>query len=325
MANDIELHGWDDLHIPTQAMLDLTSREFKLYAYLIFRARNKGSAFPGVERIASDLTRDDDKWSESTVKRTLADLGKKSYIVRNRRLLRSSTTHVFKTPELCKAFLARQLTSDPSVSSPVTPQSGHERPDIKTTQLKENEGEGEEGQEPAGADSGDQAPSHIDSKHPAVQAYRAALLRFPAKTTYGEIASIVGEGADDVKLWGDLVRYYKLKRWNTFDLNNLLNHFREIKRGEKPPPPLAGTAAGDAASKNRPAYKPANGGASRVRGAQVSQQMPNTPEFDTAPLGPSIPLDEMLAFQREQSALKRAGKPFKTMDQWMKERENGTH
>lgn len=140
LQEQIELHGWTDLHIPTQALFDLTGRELKVYAYFIFRARTKGSAFPGIQRMIDDLNTapEEESWSEPTVKRALSGLGRKKYILRNRRPTRSSITHVFKSPDLYDAFVNHQITGDPTVRSQVIRQSDHGRSDIKSTKEKDN-------------------------------------------------------------------------------------------------------------------------------------------------------------------------------------------
>lgn len=127
MSGAIELHGWTEIILPTQAVFDLRSRALKVYCYLIFRERGKGRAWPGVKRMAEDLqTTENEEWSEPTVKRALRELVEKKYIYRQRRVGRSSITHVFKSPDDY-----REITDDP------TPD--HRRSDRKSTKGKENE------------------------------------------------------------------------------------------------------------------------------------------------------------------------------------------
>jgi DNA-binding MarR family transcriptional regulator len=126
-GEQLQTHGWKDLHIDSDAMARLTSRAFRLYSYLVFRARNKSRAMPGIDRIVADLTIEAEidgqkyaeSWSPATVKRTLAECEAKEYIIRQRRPNTSSITHVFKTPAHCRRF-KRRLTHEPSVSSPMS-------------------------------------------------------------------------------------------------------------------------------------------------------------------------------------------------------------
>jgi len=140
MSNKIELHGWKDLNIPTESLLDLSSRAFKLYGYLIFRARTKKNAFPGQVRIAKDLTTSDETWSVPTIKRAFGELVSKNWVVRDRRVGTSSITHVFKSKSICKHFIQlRGITDDPTVGSQMIPQSDHGRSEKEYSVVKENE------------------------------------------------------------------------------------------------------------------------------------------------------------------------------------------
>jgi hypothetical protein len=137
----IELHGWDDLHIHTRTMFALTSRAYKAYSYFLFRARDKGSAFPGITRMCEDLEKEcpDETWSEPTGKRAIAECVLKEYFYRERRPNQTSITHVFRTPYDCHLWKERrQITNDPTVGSPVIRPSDHPRSDIKITKEKEN-------------------------------------------------------------------------------------------------------------------------------------------------------------------------------------------
>lgn len=130
---EIELHGWTEIILPTQAVFDLGSRALKVYCYLVFRERKKGYAWPGIARMAEDLNKtEDEDWSEPTVKRALAELAQKKYIYRQRRIGKSSITHVFKSPNDY-----REITDDPTVSSPVIQASDNGRSKRKSTKNKE--------------------------------------------------------------------------------------------------------------------------------------------------------------------------------------------
>lgn len=118
--NKIELHGWNDLLIPTETLFSLSSRAYKLYGYLVFRARCEGSCYPGRKRMVDDLSTANDAWSLSTVKRALVELTDEYWIVRNRRFGKSATTHVFKTQRMCQEYIAEWFTSEPSNGSPVS-------------------------------------------------------------------------------------------------------------------------------------------------------------------------------------------------------------
>lgn len=131
--SEIELHGWTTTQVPTQAIFDLDSHEFRVFAYLIFRARGKEHATPGVERIAQELD-----LSERTTKRALSGCRKKHYIRRERRLGTSSVTHVFTEPTLCLAWdEARRATDGPTEGTLVAQQTGQEWPGKENTE-KEN-------------------------------------------------------------------------------------------------------------------------------------------------------------------------------------------
>jgi len=140
MSNKIELHGWKDLNVPTESLLDLSSRAFKLYGYLIFRARTKKNAFPGQTRIAKDLTTSGEKWSVPTIKRAFSELVSKNWVVRDRRVGTSSITHVFKSKAIRKHFIqSRGITGDPTVGSQMIQQSDHGRSEKEYSVVKENE------------------------------------------------------------------------------------------------------------------------------------------------------------------------------------------
>lgn len=146
MAEKLELHGWTDLVIETETMFMLTSRGYKLYSYMVFRARGKGAAFPGLARIAQDLTLPDETWSVPTAKRHMGELVAKKLAYRERRGVgKTSITHLFKNPDVYNRFMERRITGDPTDGSPAIPQSDHGRSDIKNTKGNENKDKPESG------------------------------------------------------------------------------------------------------------------------------------------------------------------------------------
>lgn len=149
MSDKLELHGWTDLVIPTEAMIGLSSRAFKLLSYYVFRQRNKDGCVPGIRRIGEDLTTEDEKWSDSTIKRANEELTAKKWIVRTRRGVgKNSETHVFHSLSDYEEWQSCQTTDDPTVSSPVTRQSAHLWSDSKNTQKKEYTKENDSASEP---------------------------------------------------------------------------------------------------------------------------------------------------------------------------------
>lgn len=123
----LELIGFDDdVTVTAQAIYDLTSRELHLYQYGIL-CKRKSDKFPTLDQIAKDLWRDDESWSEPTVKRTMNGLIAKGYAKRQRVMKQSSVTTFFKTPH-------SQITHDPTVRSPMIRQDnnnhGESRPSI---------------------------------------------------------------------------------------------------------------------------------------------------------------------------------------------------
>lgn len=145
---EIALHGWTTLVIPSRVLFEVSSRAFAMYCYLVFRDRKKEGAYPGIPRIADDLSASGESWSQRTVKRALAELSEKRYIYRERRLGKSTITHVYSDPDLND-----WATDVPPVRPQVAPLPGHPRPDRSSTQEKEYE---EEDSAPDGA----QAPTN---------------------------------------------------------------------------------------------------------------------------------------------------------------------
>ncbi len=122
IADLLELVGFDDdVTVTTQAIYDMTSRELHLYQYAII-CKRKGSNFPTLEQIAQDLKRDDESWSEPTVKRAMNGLVSKGYAKRERRMKQASTTTLFKRPH-------SQITHDPTVRSPMIRQDNNNQSD----------------------------------------------------------------------------------------------------------------------------------------------------------------------------------------------------
>jgi len=100
IKDTLELVGFDDdVTVTAQSVYDLTSRELHLYVYLIIRRRS-GIMFPTLEQIAADLKRDDQSWSEPTVRRAMAGLVEKGYATRKRRLQQASVTTLYKVPSI---------------------------------------------------------------------------------------------------------------------------------------------------------------------------------------------------------------------------------
>jgi len=113
-GTEVQLHGWtDDVVVPTRAVFELSDGAFKLLCYLIFRARNEGTTFVGIERAAAELHK-----SESTIKRGMGELVSKRYACRERRVGTSSITHIFKNESDWEAFAeARKGSSMTRVNS----------------------------------------------------------------------------------------------------------------------------------------------------------------------------------------------------------------
>jgi DNA-binding MarR family transcriptional regulator len=97
----VALYGWDMLQIPTRALFELSNRAFRIFCYLIFRARDKNGCWPGVERMADELG----DMSKRTAERALRELVAAGWIYRKRRWGTSALTVIFSSPEKGKEYI----------------------------------------------------------------------------------------------------------------------------------------------------------------------------------------------------------------------------
>jgi len=99
--NRLTRRGWNWSPVPAEVILDkeLSDFDVRLYSYLLWRAGNKGSAFPGAEKIASEFD-----VSTAKVLRGYKSLIKNDWIRRFRRYGRSSITCIFETKEECRSY-----------------------------------------------------------------------------------------------------------------------------------------------------------------------------------------------------------------------------
>jgi len=94
MSERIELHGWNEVILPTRAILDLSAPALRTYAYLIFRARTDGMTWVGNKKAADELG-----IKESTLRRHYRELSEAKYIHRVAGDKDTLDTYVFKSPE----------------------------------------------------------------------------------------------------------------------------------------------------------------------------------------------------------------------------------
>ena len=94
MSERIELHGWNEVILPTRAILELSAPALRTYAYLIFRARTDGMTWVGNKKAADELG-----IKESTLRRHYRELSEAKYIHRVAGDKDTLDTYVFKSPE----------------------------------------------------------------------------------------------------------------------------------------------------------------------------------------------------------------------------------
>lgn len=113
----LELVGFDsDVIVASSAIYELTSRELRLYEFLILCYRGEDK-FPSLFELTKCLNIEDEGWSEATIRRTMAGLVKKGYASRTRRMKQPSVTTLFKVP--------RRVTGDTTVGSQVIRQDNN--------------------------------------------------------------------------------------------------------------------------------------------------------------------------------------------------------
>lgn len=232
MSDKIELHGWEDLILPTEALFGLSSRAFKLYGYTVWRARDKESAFPGQDRISQDLSTDAESWSLPTVKRAFAECVSKSWMYRERRLGTSSITHVFKRREDCEEFklsvgsqaIRRGIAGDPTTD--------RGRSDKENKESKDNK------------DSKDITPAPKPPKkerdpnldHPAFKTwdkYRESggVNKLAANAEQRKaIVDAVGSETGDLEVWNCIVSQWLIKGYLLKNVTGLLDWFTGWKK-----------------------------------------------------------------------------------------------
>jgi hypothetical protein len=85
----VKQQGWAQVYHALTLDTELSDGAFRLYVLLLKYARQSGSCWPGVERLARDLGK-----AKSTVKARLAELTRRGLITRGRRLGTSSVTWI---------------------------------------------------------------------------------------------------------------------------------------------------------------------------------------------------------------------------------------
>jgi hypothetical protein len=99
--NEIDKSGWNWAPVPAKVIMskNLDHIAVRVYAYLLWRAGNKGDAWPGVDTISKDIGA-----SGPSIKRAFRSLILDNWIRRFRKFGRSSTTFIFENQEDCKKF-----------------------------------------------------------------------------------------------------------------------------------------------------------------------------------------------------------------------------
>lgn len=98
---------------------------------------------------------------------------------------------------------------------------------------------------PTPASSSENQPK-ISNKHPAIQAYKRGMHRYPQKNHWGDIAAAVGDNPADVKRWEETVKAWKLTGWNPQNTGGMLDYYRrgEIPSTRPQPAPQNGSNSG---------------------------------------------------------------------------------
>jgi len=66
---------------------------------------------------------------------------------------------------------------------------------------------------------------------PAVKTFHDVVHRYPAKIWYSDVASVVGEAEDDLKLWFEVVKDWVGRGWKPTNVKGMLEVFQKCKAG----------------------------------------------------------------------------------------------
>lgn len=135
MSEQLIKVGWTFAQLPYDVISTSTIEDcdVRVYAYLVYRAGRKSSSFPGVERIAKDLSK-----STATIRRSLARLVKDHWLLRLRRVGRSSLSFIFDSRSRCEQFeraLEERRTRDKVLSAKALEELTNELIDQLTDEL----------------------------------------------------------------------------------------------------------------------------------------------------------------------------------------------
>jgi hypothetical protein len=136
MSKRLERKGWNWAAVPSDVILSqhLTHADVRVYAYLLWRAGNKGAAWPKADTVAVDL-----KMSNASVRLSYRHLISENWIRRLRQVGRASTTYIFETQKECLAFSpsANRLADEQLTGEPSLGQQDSRLNENKGTRIKE--------------------------------------------------------------------------------------------------------------------------------------------------------------------------------------------
>lgn len=207
MSDQIMRVGWSWAMLPYEVIAANTIEDLdvRVYAYLVYRAGRKASSFPGVRTMARDLSK-----SEATIRRSLARLIKDHWLLRLRRVGRSSLSFVFDSRARYAQFesaiverrardkvltakaldqliseLSDQLTDEPTISSNMSSSISSDMSSLNESQINESQSNKNQPKEGARKKTARAKPEPDPlAASEEIQFIRDVIKRYPQKETY---------------------------------------------------------------------------------------------------------------------------------------------
>lgn len=212
MSEQLIKVGWTFAQLPYDVIAANTIEDcdVRVYAYLVYRAGRKSSSFPGVARIAKDLSK-----STATIKRSLARLVKDRWLLRLRRVGRSSLSFIFDSRSRCEQFeqaLEERRARDKVISAKALEELTSELID----QLTDEPTNGSDMSSSISSDMSSLNENQInDTQSDKTQQKQSARKRATAQKTDAEIMrdNIAAERAksEEIQLVRDIMKRYPPK------------------------------------------------------------------------------------------------------------------
>lgn len=235
MNEPVQLHGWKTTPIPSQAIFDLRGDAFRVYAYFSFRGRTKGNCIPGLDKMAKELD-----MSARSLQRAIAECVKKNYVFRERRIGKSSVTHVFNRPSHCLKFLAQRDATVGASSRQIRRDSHATSGAESSTQSKDyteqiiHSKEGRAIAPNVDITTGEILDKPVKAEKPAaVIVYHEVMHFWPHKSLYDLIVQAVGDDGLTLQRWRDILMQWLAKGYSPKNVDGVLEVFRHGWRNPK--------------------------------------------------------------------------------------------